>query len=145
MADATTSSITVDAPPERVMEVIADFGSYPEWTDQITAAEILDPGDGRRARQVRFTMDAGAIKDSFTLDYSWAPDDRSVSWTLVKGGIQKAQDGRYLLEPDGDGTRVTYELSVEVNIPMIGMLRRKAEKMIIDAALKGLKRRVERG
>lgn len=145
MADATTSSITIDAPPDRVMAVIADFGSYPEWTDQITEAEVLDDGDGERARRVRFTMDAGAIKDSYTLDYTWAADDRSVSWTLVKGGIQKAQDGRYLLEPGGAGTRVTYELSVEVNIPMIGMLRRKAEKMIIDAALKGLKRRVERG
>lgn len=145
MADATTSSIFIDAPPDRVMAVIADFDSYPEWTDQITAAEVLDPGEGERARQVRFAMDAGAIKDSYTLDYTWAADDRSVSWTLVKGGIQKAQDGAYTLEPDGAGTVVTYELSVEVNIPMIGMLRRKAEKMIIDAALKGLRRRVEQG
>ena len=143
MADATTSSIHIDAPPDQVMEVIADFASYPEWTDQITAVEILDEGDGRRARQVRFSMDAGAIKDSYTLDYDWAADDRSVTWSLVKGGIQKAQDGAYRLEPDGSGTTVIYELSVEVNFPMIGMLRRKAEKVIIDAALKGLKRRVE--
>lgn len=145
MADATTSSIHIDAPPDEVMAVVADFASYPEWTDQITAVEILDPGTGGRARQVRFSMDAGAIKDSYTLDYDWAADDRSVTWTLVKGGIQKAQDGAYRLEPDAGGTTVTYELSVEVNFPMIGMLRRKAEKVIIDAALKGLKRRVERG
>ena len=41
------------------------------------------------------------------------------------------------------GTTVTYSLAVDLNIPMIGMLRRKAEKVIIDTALKGLKRRVE--
>ena len=41
------------------------------------------------------------------------------------------------------GTEVTYRLAVEVSIPMIGMLRRKAEKVIIDTALKGLKKRVE--
>ncbi|ANY05119.1 SRPBCC family protein [Pseudonocardia sp. HH130630-07] len=145
MADATTSSIHIDAPPERVMAVVADFASYPEWTDQITAVEILDPGAGERAEQVRFSMDAGAIKDTYTLDYVWAADDRSVSWSLAKGGIQKAQDGAYRLDPDAGGTTVTYELSVEVNFPMIGMLRRKAEKVIIDAALKGLKRRVEKG
>ena len=75
----------------------------------------------------------------------WAADDRSVSWKLVKGGIQKAQDGSYELVSDGDATTVTYKLSVEVNFPMIGMLRRKAEKVIIDTALKGLKRRVEKG
>ncbi len=143
MADATSSSITIAAPPEQVMAVIADFAAYPEWADQINAVEVLAPGSAGRAERVRFTMDAGAIKDSYTLDYTWAPDGRSVSWTLVKGQIQKAQDGSYALAGRGDSTTVTYSLAVDLNIPMIGMLRRKAEKVIIDTALKGLKRRVE--
>ena len=143
MAEATSSSITIAAPPERVMAVIADFAAYPEWADQINAVEVLAPGSAGRAERVRFTMDAGAIKDSYTLDYTWAPDGRSVSWTLVKGQIQKAQDGSYALAGKGNSTTVTYSLAVDLNIPMIGMLRRKAEKVIIDTALKGLKRRVE--
>ena len=143
MADATSSSITIAAPPERVMAVIADFAAYPEWAEQINAVEVLAPGSDGRAERVRFTMDAGPIKDSYTLDYRWAPDGRSVSWTLVKGQIQKAQDGSYALAGKGDSTTVTYSLAVDLNIPMIGMLRRKAEKVIIDTALKGLKRRVE--
>jgi uncharacterized membrane protein len=143
MADATSSSITIAAPPERVMAVIADFAAYPDWAEQINAVEVLAPGDGGRAERVRFMMDAGPIKDSYTLDYVWAPDGRSVTWTLVKGQIQKAQDGSYALAGKGDSTTVTYSLAVDLNIPMIGMLRRKAEKVIIDTALKGLKRRVE--
>jgi uncharacterized membrane protein len=143
MADATSSSITIAAPPERVMAVIADFAAYPEWAEQINAVEVLEPGDNGKAERVRFMMDAGPIKDSYTLDYVWAPDGRSVSWTLVKGQIQKAQDGSYTLAAGGDSTTVTYSLAVDLNIPMIGMLRRKAEKVIIDTALKGLKRRVE--
>ena len=143
MAEATSSSITIAAPPERVMAVIADFAAYPEWADQINTVEVLTPGADGRAERVRFTMDAGAIKDSYTLDYTWAPDGRSVSWTLVKGQIQKAQDGSYRLAGRADSTTVTYSLAVDLNIPMIGMLRRKAEKVIIDTALKGLKRRVE--
>jgi ribosome-associated toxin RatA of RatAB toxin-antitoxin module len=145
MADATSSSITISAPPEQVMAVIADFESYPQWADQVRDVEVLDTGTGGRAGRVKFSMDAGAIKDTYTLDYDWASDDRSVTWQLVKGGIQKAQDGSYELVADGDQTTVTYKLSVEVNFPMIGMLRRKAEKVIIDTALKGLKRRVEKG
>jgi uncharacterized membrane protein len=143
MADATTSSITIDAPPDTVMAVIADFAAYPEWADQINTVEIVDEGADGRASRVKFTMDAGPIKDSYTLDYAWAPDGRSVSWTLVKGQIQKAQDGSYALADTGGATTVTYSLAVDLNIPMIGMLRRKAEKVIIDTALKGLKRRVE--
>jgi hypothetical protein len=105
--------------------------------------EVLSSGDDGRAERVRFTMDAGPIKDSYTLDYNWAPDGRSVSWTLVKGQIQKAQNGSYTLAGTEGETTVTYSLAVDLNIPMIGMLRRKAEKVIIDTALKGLKRRVE--
>jgi hypothetical protein len=104
---------------------------------------VLSSGGDGRAERVRFTMDAGPIKDSYTLDYTWAPDGRSVSWTLVKGQIQKAQNGSYTLSGTGGETTVTYSLAVDLNIPMIGMLRRKAEKVIIDTALKGLKRRVE--
>lgn len=143
MADATTSTITIAAPPERVMAVIADFPAYPEWAEQVKSVEVLSSGDDGRAERVRFTMDAGPIKDSYTLDYSWESDGRSVSWTLVKGQIQKAQNGSYTLAGTGVETTVTYSLAVDLNIPMIGMLRRKAEKVIIDTALKGLKRRVE--
>src|SRR5690606_18482394 len=143
MADAATSSITIAAPPERVMDVIADFRAYPEWAEQVKSVEVLSSGEDGRAQRVRFTMDAGPIKDSYTLDYTWDPGGRSVSWTLVKGQIQKAQHGSYTLAEAPEGTTVTYSLAVDLNIPMIGMLRRKAEKVIIDTALKGLKRRVE--
>jgi carbon monoxide dehydrogenase subunit G len=143
MADATTSSISIDADPGTVMAVIADFEAYPVWADQVKTVEILEK-DGERADRVRFSMDAGPIKDTYTLDYDWAEDGRSVSWVLVKGQMQKAQNGSYTLvgAPAGP-TEVTYSLAVDLNIPMIGMLRRKAEKVIIDTALKGLKRRVE--
>src|SRR3954449_3858716 len=96
MADATTSTIRIAAPPEQVMEVIADFAAYPTWAEQINEVEILAEGKDR-AERVRFTMDAGPIKDSYTLDYTWAPDGMSVRWTLVKGQIQKAQNGSYVL------------------------------------------------
>lgn len=144
MADQSTQSIEVDAPPERVMAVIADFASYPEWAKQVRETEVLAQDEAGRAKQVRLTLDAGPIKDVYTLEYDWAPDGHSVSWHLVKGQMQKAQNGRYELEPIGDGrTRVTYTLSVELVLPMIGLLRRKAEKMVMDTALKELKRRVE--
>jgi ribosome-associated toxin RatA of RatAB toxin-antitoxin module len=144
MAEQTTSSIAIAASPERVLAVIADFAAYPEWASQVKTVEILETDDDGRARQVRFTMDAGPIKDSYTLAYDWAPDGMSVSWHLVKGQMQRAQEGSYTLVGDADATTVTYALSVDLSIPMIGMLRRKAEKVIIDTALSGLKRHVER-
>jgi len=141
--EQSTQSIEVDASPERIMAVIADFPAYPEWAKAVRETEVLAT-EGDRAKQVKLTLDAGPVKDVYTLEYDWAADGLSVSWHLVKGQMQKAQRGRYLLEPQGgDRTKVTYTLSVELALPMIGLLRRKAEKMIMDTALKELKRRAE--
>jgi ribosome-associated toxin RatA of RatAB toxin-antitoxin module len=146
MADRTESSIVVDAAPARVLGVIADFGAYPEWTGAVRETEVLEEDEDGRARRVRFVLDAGALRDTYTLAYTWdvARDGTgTVSWTLLEAGILKAMDGAYRLAVRGAGTAVTYELTVEVKMPMLGMLRRKAEKTIIDTALKELKKRAE--
>lgn len=143
MADESTQSIVIDAPPEKIMAVIADFAAYPEWTNAVKQTEVLSSDADGRAEQVRFILDAGVVKDEYVLAYDWAEDGLEVSWTLVKGQMQKAQEGRYSLEPVPEGTKVTYTLAVTLAIPMIGMFKRKAEKMIMDTALKELKRRVE--
>ena len=145
MADESTQSIVVDAPPAAIMAVIADFPAYPEWANAVKKTEVLQTNEDGSADQVRFTLDAGPFKDVYTLAYDWAADGLSVSWNLVKGQMQRAQKGTYLLTPRGESTEVTYTLSVQLVVPMIGLFRRKAEKVIMDTALKELKRRVEGG
>ncbi|WP_374983472.1 SRPBCC family protein [Streptomyces fradiae] len=144
MAEHTSSSITIEAAPAEVMGVIADFARYPEWTGEVKEAEVLSEDAAGRAERVRLLLDAGAIKDDHTLAYTWT-GDREVSWTLVKSQMLRALDGSYRLAPLADGARteVTYQLTVDVKIPMLGMIKRKAEKVIIDRALAGLKKRVE--
>ncbi|GGQ47070.1 MULTISPECIES: SRPBCC family protein [Streptomyces] len=142
MAEHTSSSITIEAPPADVMEVIADFARYPDWTGEVKEAQVLASDAQGRAEQVRLVMDAGAIKDDQTLAYTWT-GAHEVSWTLVKSQMLRSLDGSYLLRPAGTGTEVTYRLTVDVKIPMLGMIKRKAEKVIIDRALAGLKKRVE--
>jgi ribosome-associated toxin RatA of RatAB toxin-antitoxin module len=144
MAERTESTITIDATPKEVMDVIADFASYPEWTGAVKQAEVRTPGSGGRAKEVYFDLDAGAIKDQYTLAYTWKGNSE-VRWSLVEAQqIMKSMDGAYLLEDNGDSTTtVTYQLAVDVKIPMLGMIKRKAEKVIIDTALKELKKRVE--
>ncbi|MEV0980498.1 SRPBCC family protein [Streptomyces sp. NPDC049915] len=145
MAEHTSSSIVIEAAPADVMAVIADFARYPDWTGEVKEAEVLKTDEAGRAEQVRLVMDAGAIKDDQTLAYTWTGGDE-VSWTLVKSQMLRSLDGSYLLKPVGTGsTEVTYSLTVDVKIPMLGMIKRKAEKVIIDRALAGLKKRVESG
>ncbi len=143
MADQTTSSIVVVAAPSAVMDVIADFDAYPQWAKGVTKAEVLSTYDDGRAQQVFFALDVSPIKDEYTLAYVW-DDDREVTWTLVEGKMLRSLDGAYVLRDLGNGsTEVTYRLALDVSIPLIGMLKRKGEKILIDTALKGLKKRVE--
>ena len=140
----TSSDIVIDATPGEIMAVIADFESYPSWATGMKSADVVEGPDDRPA-QVHFVLDATPIRDEYDLSYTWT-SDASVSWTLVpgSGSMLKAMDGAYVLDPvDDTSTRVTYQLSVDVSIPLLGMLKRKAEKVIIDTALKGLKKRVE--
>src|SRR5436305_3611227 len=83
---------------------IADLESYPEWVVAARSVEILDKfGDGR-ARTARFVLDAGVVKDTYVLSYTWRPDGKAVSWQLASGDLQKAQDGTYELIDQPDGT-----------------------------------------
>jgi len=142
MAARTTSRIVIAAPRPAVMAVIADFAAYPQWASGVRAAEVLEQEDGRASR-VRFTLDAGPVKDTYVLGYDW-DGDAAVRWHLAEAGsVVSAMDGGYLLADTGGDTETTYELSVDVRIPMPGLLKRRAEKTIIDTALKGLKNRVE--
>ncbi len=143
MADKTSSSITVAADRAIVMGVIADFGSYPDWATGVRMAEIVEAGPGERPLRVRFGLDAGVIKDSYVLAYEWQ-GDTAVSWRLAEpGSVVTEMSGAYLLASEDDGTKVSYELAVGTRMPLPGLVRRRAERTIIDAALKGLKARAE--
>jgi ribosome-associated toxin RatA of RatAB toxin-antitoxin module len=146
MADRTESSSQIAAAPAAVLEVIADFERYPEWTGAVKEVTVLERLPDGRGSRVTFVLDAGAIRDTYTLDYTWdfAPDGTGLlSWTLVESTVLKAMDGAYQIEAAPEGTAVRYSLAVELRIPMLGMLRRKAEKAIIDTALNELKKHVE--
>jgi DNA-nicking Smr family endonuclease len=129
MADTSTQSILIGAPGPRVAGVICDFERYPEWVSAAKAVEVEEEYEDGYASRVRFVLDAGVIQDEYRLAYEYAEDVSRIEWHLVEPSkIQKAQTGSY---------------DVELNIGMLGMFRRKAEKMIMDTALRELKRRVE--
>lgn len=143
MADQTESSTVVRASRALVMDVIADLPSYPEWSDGVKSVEVLETTASGRPAQATFRIDAAPVRDRYTLAYDWDPSGDRVSWHLVEGEMTKELTGSYELADTAEGVRVTYRLRVDVKIPMIGLLKRRAEKVIIDTALRGLRERAE--
>lgn len=146
MAERTESSIVIDADPATVLDIVADFDAYPEWADAVKSATVLSEDEDGWPEQVEFVLDAGVIKDTYTLAYDWDVDEDgtgAVTWSLVEAGLLKALDGRYSLAAADGGTAVDYVLTVQTSVPMLGVLKRKAEKAIVDTALKELRKRAE--
>ena len=143
VADKTTQTIYIDADPVTVMDVIADIGSYPQWVAEYKEAEVLETDAQGNPKTARMVLDAAVLTDTMVLAYVWPADRTSVTWSLVSSSLLRSLHGAYRLAPKGSGTEVTYELSVDLIIPMIGLLKRKAERRLTDTALKDLKKRAE--
>ena len=145
MAEQTEGTILIEAAPEDVMEVIADFPAYPDWSD-VESAEVVEEGEDGRGAAVAFEVSQMGFTASYTLVYDYKPDDAGVSWTTREAeGAVKDVRGEYVLEEADGGTKVTYRLAVELGVPVPGLLKRRGEKRVVNAALEGLKRRVEEG
>jgi uncharacterized membrane protein len=143
MAERATEQIAIDAPPERCFAVTLDFERYPQWAGDIREVEVVDRDEEGRGTKVAYRAAAMGRSARYTLEYDLSDAPQRLSWKLVEGDIMRVLDGTYTFEREGDGTLVTYELEVELVIPMPGFIKRRAEGKIMGTALRELKRRVE--
>jgi ribosome-associated toxin RatA of RatAB toxin-antitoxin module len=144
MSETTESTIRIEAPFADVAEVVTDLAKYPEWASSIKRVEVLESDSEGRPSKAKLMVDAGPLRDSVTLQYDWSLAPGQLSWTLLDAELLTTMDGAYIItEADEDSTEVTYRLEVDVAMPMLSMLKRKAEQAVVDVALKELKKRVE--
>jgi hypothetical protein len=144
MSEFSKSTISIDAPLSAVQEALFALDKYPEWSAQIKSAEALARDDQGRITKVKMSIDAGMMKDRPTLDYDWSGAPSKLSFSLDEADLLTGMDGIYSFKSiDEDTTEVTYELEVSLSMPIPAMMRQKAEKATIDAALSQLKTHLE--
>lgn len=143
MSERTESEIEIAATPAAIMAVIAELPMYPLWCPGVKSAQVLEAFADGRPREVEMIFNSGPIQDTHRYRYdSWS--DREVRWHLISGQTVVGLWGVYSCHVVGPyDTRVTYRLAMDLAVPIIGALKRRAEKAIVGAALKGLKERVE--
>jgi len=144
MSEFSKSTISIDAPIADVQKALFELDKYPEWSSQIKSSEALAHDDQGRVTKVKMSIDAGMMKDRLTLDYDWSNAPASLSFSLDEADLLTGMDGVYTIKAiDEDTTEVTYELGVSLSMPVPAMMRQKAEKATIDAALAQLKTALE--
>ena len=145
MADEAHETIHVEADPEKLYAVAIDYDRYPEWATDIKEVEILDRDADGRGTRVKYQISALGQMIGYILAYDYADAPAGFSWTLEKAKVLSRLDGTYRFVPDGGGTRVEYTLAIDISYPIPGILKKKAAGMIVDNAMKQLKRYVEGG
>ena len=143
MTDTASERIRVEAPADRCYDVAVDFESYPEWVRDVKEAKILETDEEGRGKRVEFRAAALGKSIRYMLEYDFSDAPHSFSWKFVDGDMLRRLDGTYRFEPDGDSTRVHYDLAVELAVPLPGLLKRRAAGLIMGSALKELKKQVE--
>jgi len=140
MAVSDSREVVIEATPEEILDVIADVEANPTWSPQYQSSEILETYDDGRPEQAKMTIKAAGLTDTQVIEYTWT--DSSVSWTLVSAGQLKAQDAKYTLTPDGDKTKVRFDMSVDPSVPLPGFLLKRTLKGGMETATDGLRKQV---
>lgn len=145
MADRANETLEIAASPERIIEALLDFDSYPTWARDLKGVTVDERDDEGRGREVTFRAAAMGRSTSYTLRYDFAEEPPRLGWRLVRGDIMRKLDGSYALGPGGapGRTLVTYHLVVDLIVPLPGFVKRRAERKIIHTALRDLRAHVE--
>jgi ribosome-associated toxin RatA of RatAB toxin-antitoxin module len=136
--------MVIRSSPQHCFEVLTDFERYPEWAADIKAVTVDERDEAGRATLVTFRAAAFGRSTSYTLRYDYDGAPGRLSWVQMQGDITRRLDGRYVIEPSGEGdTEVSYDLVVDLKVPLPGFVKRRAEGRIMGTALRELKVRVE--
>ncbi len=142
MVESGSESVVVSAGLDACFAVTIDFDKYPEWAHDVKQATVLTRDADGRPTVVEFRASALGRSTHYTLEYDYAHAPNKLSWHMSDGDIMRSIIGSYAFQTEGTGTRITYDLAVELVIPLPGFVKRRAEMRILST-LKELKTRIE--
>ena len=125
MAVTDSREVVIEATPDEIMDVLFDLESLPEWSSAHRKVEVLERDDQGHPSKSRQVVKVVGVSDEQVLAYT--VHDDGVGWTLVSAKQQRAQQARYTLTPEGDSTRVRFELMVDLTVPVPGFLVKKRD------------------
>jgi ribosome-associated toxin RatA of RatAB toxin-antitoxin module len=141
MAVRASREVVFEAPPEVIMEALADIERVPSWSPVHKNAEVLDRHPDGRPYHVKATLKIMGITNKEVLEYHWG--DRWMVWDSSETFQQRAQHGEYNLTPEGDDkTRVRFDIIMELAAPIPEFLIKRAKKIVLDVATESLRQRV---
>ncbi|MFN2549880.1 MAG: type II toxin-antitoxin system RatA family toxin [Myxococcales bacterium] len=142
MAQASRS-VTVNVPPEKLFDVIADYEKYPEFLPEVKKVKI-EAGQGS-IKEVTYTVDIKAKVITYTLKHT-AERPTKLSWTMIKGEMMKGNDGAWTLKPGSQPgtTEATYTIDLKLSSLVPGFIEKALAEQSLPGLLTNFKNRAEK-
>jgi hypothetical protein len=141
MAVRASREVVFQAPPEAILDALADIETVPSWSSLHKHAEVLDRYPDGRPHHVKATLKIMGITDKEVLEYHWG--DRWMVWDAHETFQQRGQHGEYNLTPEGDDkTRVRFDIIMDLAAPIPEFIIKRAKKIVLDVATESLRKRV---
>jgi uncharacterized protein YndB with AHSA1/START domain len=141
MAVRASREVVFEAPPEAILDALADIDSVPTWSPVHKQVEVLDRHPDGRPHHVKATLRIMGFSDKEVLEYHWGP--RWVVWDAHDTFQQRGQHVEYNLTPEGeDKTRVRFDIIMDLAAPIPEFLIKRAKKIVLDVATENLRKQV---
>ncbi len=142
-----TKQVVIEAPIERVYEIVVDYERYPEFVPGIRRCRVRG---GKGEKHVEYELDLGVKRIRYVLRHE-EQRPRRVSWSLVSGDMMKVSNGSWELSDDRGRTRAVYSVEIQIARPplvpqaLVDRVSDELTKVQLPKTLEAFKARAERG
>jgi hypothetical protein len=144
MVDVSVSGI-VRASPEDVFRFLADLENWPRWQSDMKSASLADGPRGEVGAVYRYVSKAMGMTFDSTVRLTRVDAPREIAFEGEWTGMIRP-DGRYLVEPAPEGSRVTLNPHPQVRgigrlmEPLIAFMGRRLNKEHLEALRRELEK-----
>jgi coenzyme Q-binding protein COQ10 len=142
-----TKQVLIEAPVERLYDIIVDYERYPEFVPGIRRCRVRS---AKGEKQVEYELDLGVRRIRYVLRHE-EQRPRKVTWSLVSGDMMKVSNGSWELSDDGGRTRAVYSVDIQISRPplvpqaLVDPVIEELTRIQLPKTLAAFKARAEKG
>ena len=139
---SVSKTVEVAASPEKIMSIVADFESYPQWNEEIKGCWVLARYDDGRPSQLRLDVQVQGMDGSYICAVYY-PSPAEIYTVLQQGDLFAKQQQNFSVVGMGPTSLLTVDLDVETKMAVPKMMVKKVVGDALDYLADNLKKRAE--
>lgn len=137
-----SKTLEVNADAKSILDIVADFESYPEWNDEVKAVYILARYDDGRPSQLRVDTEVQGHAGTY-IQAVYYPGAAQIQTVMQQGELFSKQDQLFSVVEMGPSSLLTVDLDVETSFAAPALMVKKLVNDALEHLAGNLKTRAE--